>query len=86
MMKEEFKRLIDEQIDDHYREVEQAYMACSDDIDKGKFTRAFFMQAMMWASTVVEARATVDRYSEEIKRLNAKVAQANDLLDSLTRM
>ena len=86
MMKEEFKRLIEEQIDGHYREVERSYMACNDDIDKRMFTQTFFLQALMWATKIVEARDTVDRYADEIKRLNDKMKQATDILDSLTRM
>ena len=86
MMKEEFRRLIEEQIDEHYRAVEQAYIACSDEIDKRKFAQIFFAQAMMWATKVVAARATVDRYIEDIKRLNDKMEQAKDILDSLSKM
>ena len=86
MMKEEFKRLIESMIDDNYREIEAAYMAADEGVNKMLFARSFFMQGLNWSQQVVEARATVTRYSEEIKKLNAKVAEANCLLDSLMRI
>jgi len=83
MMRQEFKTLMCQLIDENYREIEQAYMCANEDVDKRTYAKNFFKQGMIWTEKLIEARATLMRYANEIERINAEIEKAKNFLDSL---
>lgn len=85
MLREEFLRLLEDNVTAHYRRIERAYMGLGDNIQKREFTELFFKKALEWVDEINERHeelASLERRQAELlQQIEAKKAELEALAE-----